>query len=213
MSENETVHVSSTGGQKAGNDERYDLIPADPLRLLARHYGVGAKKYDDDNWRKGYDWRLSFAALNRHLWQFWAGEDVDPETGTPHMIAVAWHGFTLAEFAAIHPEFDTRLKTLDERAVRQPADELPPLPKGATWGDFVRLAAEQAAVVQRVVDQLGDDERGAEWTDVDGDRWRWVDTPPDDTGWGIVFASNQVGTGRVKTVRWCGPFTEVVGNA
>ncbi|AXH46895.1 DUF5664 domain-containing protein [Mycobacterium phage Aminay] len=118
MSDNETMNVSTTGGQKAGNLERYDLIPAEPLRRLAEHYGRGALKYADDNWRKGYDWRLSFAALNRHLWQFWAGEDIDAETGTPHIIAVAWHAFTLAEFAEIHPEFDTRLTTLDDRAVR-----------------------------------------------------------------------------------------------
>lgn len=118
MSDNETVHTSATGGQKAGNDERYDLIPAEPLRLLARHYGVGAKKYDDDNWRKGYDWRLSFAALNRHLWQFWAGEDIDEETGTPHIIAVAWHAFTLAEFMAVHTEFDTRLVSPEDRSMK-----------------------------------------------------------------------------------------------
>lgn len=118
MSEGETIHTSSTGGQKAGNDERYDLIPAEPLRLLARHYSVGAKKYDDDNWRKGYDWKLSYAAMQRHANQFWAGEDIDTETGTPHIIAVAWHAFALAEFQQIHPEFDSRLKTVDERARR-----------------------------------------------------------------------------------------------
>lgn len=121
MSDNEIRHTSSTGGQKAGNDERYDLIPAMPLRKLARHFGVGAKKYDDDNWRKGYDWRLSFAAMMRHAWQFWAGEDIDEETGSPHLTAVAWHAMTLLEFTDIHPEFDTRLKTLDQRAVRKHA--------------------------------------------------------------------------------------------
>lgn len=118
MSTDETVQVSSTGGQKAGNDERYDLIPVEPLRKLARHYGIGAKKYSDDNWRKGYDWRLSYAALQRHINQFWAGEDIDEETGSPHMVAAAWHCLTLLEYAEIHPEFDTRLKTLDQRAVR-----------------------------------------------------------------------------------------------
>jgi len=121
VSTDETITTSSTGGQKAGNDERYDLIPAEALRLLAKHYGIGSKKYSADNWRKGYDWRLSFAALNRHLWAFWSGEDTDEETGTPHIIAVAWHAFTLHEFGIIHPEFDTRLKTVDARAIRPPA--------------------------------------------------------------------------------------------
>lgn len=115
MSRDETIHTSSTGGRKAGNDERYGLIPAEPLRMLARHFGVGAKKYDDHNWRKGYDWSLSYDALNRHLWQFWNGEDIDEETGTPHIVAVAWHAMVLAEFAQTHPEFDNRPSTLVNR--------------------------------------------------------------------------------------------------
>jgi hypothetical protein len=118
MSTDETINVSPTGGQKAGNLERYSLIPVEPLRLLARHYGIGATKYDDDNWRKGYDWRWSLDSLHRHLASFEAGEDIDPETGSPHIIAVAWHAFTLTEFSKTHPEFDTRLKTLDQRAAR-----------------------------------------------------------------------------------------------
>lgn len=118
MSRNEVRHVSATGGQKAGNDERYDLIPTEPWRLLARHYGMGAKKYGDDNWRKGYDWRLSFAAMMRHAQQFWAGEDIDEETGSPHLVAVAWHAIAMTEWGWTHPEFDTRLTTLDQRAAR-----------------------------------------------------------------------------------------------
>lgn len=123
--------TSSTGGRKVQKEERYDLIPAEPLRLLARHFGVGAEKYTErdaegnithdgaDNWRRGYDWRLSFAALNRHLWQFWAGEDIDEETGTPHIIAVAWHAFILDEFRRIHPQFDTRTQSVVADNVNQ----------------------------------------------------------------------------------------------
>jgi hypothetical protein len=108
LSKGETIKTSSTGAQKAGNLERYDLIPAEPLRKLAEHYGRGAQKYADRNWEKGYDWSQSFAALNRHLWQFWAGEDIDPETGSPHMVAVAWHAFALVEYMDTYPEFDNR---------------------------------------------------------------------------------------------------------
>lgn len=90
---------------------RYDCIPAEPLRLLARHYGVGAKKYADRNWEKGYEWHKSYDALNRHLWQHWAGEEIDEATGTPHLIAVAWHAIALCEYAVTHPEFDDRPKS------------------------------------------------------------------------------------------------------
>lgn len=100
--------VSSTGAEKGSKIERYDLIPAEPLRLLAQHFGQGAKKYADRNWEAGYDWSLSFAALMRHAWAFWGGEDIDAETGTPHIVAAAWHCFALAEYKNTHPEFDNR---------------------------------------------------------------------------------------------------------
>jgi Domain of unknown function (DUF5664) len=108
LSRDEKVYTSDTGAKKAGNLERYDLIPAEPLRLLARHFGQGCIKYEDRNWEQGMPFSRLFAALNRHLWQFWAGEDVDAETGSPHLTAVAWHAFALVEYLATHPEMDDR---------------------------------------------------------------------------------------------------------
>src|SRR5512146_2965093 len=81
----------NTGGEKGSKLARFDLLPVLPLTELAEHFGRGAKKYADRNWERGYKWSLSFAALMRHAWAFWGGEDIDPETGTPHIIAVAWH--------------------------------------------------------------------------------------------------------------------------
>ena len=89
-----------TGGQKGSKLARYDLIPHEALHALAEHFGRGAEKYDDRNWERGYDWALTFAALNRHLWAWWSGEDVDPETGSNHMTAVAWHAFVAVTFQA-----------------------------------------------------------------------------------------------------------------
>jgi hypothetical protein len=100
--------TSAKGGQKGVKLARYDLIPTEPLRLLAEHYGVGARKYDDHQYRKGYEWGKSFAAMQRHAWAFWNGEDVDAETGSLHIIAAAWHCLTLAEFIAQHPDMDDR---------------------------------------------------------------------------------------------------------
>lgn len=111
--------VSSTGGEKGSKLARFDLIPPQQLHRLAEHYGKGAEKYSDDNYRKGYPWKLSIAALERHLNAFKQGEDIDEETGSLHIIAAAWHCFTLAEFYDTHPEYDTRLKTVDQRAARK----------------------------------------------------------------------------------------------
>lgn len=52
----------------------------------------------EDNWRRGYDWSLSYAALQRHAWAFWNREDIDEETGSKHLIAAAWHCLTMAHW-------------------------------------------------------------------------------------------------------------------
>ena len=114
----DTVFVTSdTGGTKGSKLARYGQIPTHPLRLLAEHYGKGNEKYPTDpetgidNWRNGYDWNLSYDALQRHANAFWGGEDIDPETGSPHLIAVAWHCFTMVEWArneALTAMYDNR---------------------------------------------------------------------------------------------------------
>ena len=84
-----------TGGQKEGKLARFDLIPPDFLWELAEHYGKGCKKYDDNNWRKGYQWSLSVAALQRHLNLWLQGETFDKETNSHHLVAAAWHCIAL----------------------------------------------------------------------------------------------------------------------
>lgn len=69
--------TSSTGGQKGVKLARFDLIPAGPLRELAEHYGRGARKYANHQWRQGYEWSKSIGALGRHFNDFMAGKDYD----------------------------------------------------------------------------------------------------------------------------------------
>jgi hypothetical protein len=132
----ETRTKSSTGGEKGVKLARFDLIPVGPLTELAEHYGVGASKYDNHQWRQGYEWSKSYAALMRHLTAFWAGFDYDlcsndPDgcshvdtdgnpfvavrddacfnhTGSHHLAAVAWHSFCLLEFKDAHQDHDDR---------------------------------------------------------------------------------------------------------
>jgi hypothetical protein len=99
----------TTGGQKGQKRARYDLVPSRPLRLVAETYGIGAEKYEANNWRKGVDWSLNFAALNRHLWQWWEGQRFD-DAGFHHLAAVCFHAMALMEFEVTHPELDDRHK-------------------------------------------------------------------------------------------------------
>lgn len=96
-----------TGGQKGQKLARYDLIPPRAIEALAEHYGRGARKYADRNWEKGVDWSLSFAALQRHVWAWWNGEETDDE-GNSHLAAAMWHVAALIEYGATHPELDDR---------------------------------------------------------------------------------------------------------
>lgn len=87
--------TSSTGGQKGVKEERYDLLPKEGLDAIARVFAFGATKYADHNWRKGYEWGKSYAALMRHLTAFWAGETHDPESGLPHLAHAGFHVLVL----------------------------------------------------------------------------------------------------------------------
>lgn len=88
-----------TGGEKGSKLARFSLIPPEFVWALAEHYGKGAKKYEDRNWERGYKWSLSIDALERHLAQWKQGETHDAETGTHHLIAVAWHACALFIFS------------------------------------------------------------------------------------------------------------------
>ena len=103
-----TVADPTTGGLKNQKLARFDLVPVGPLTELAKHFGRGSEKYAERNWEKGYKWSLNYAAALRHMTAFWAGEDIDEDTGTPHVICAAWHMFALHEFSTTHPELDDR---------------------------------------------------------------------------------------------------------
>jgi hypothetical protein len=122
---------AKTGGEKGQKLERFDLIPVEPWRALAELYGAGSKKYADDNWRRGYAWRLSIGALQRHLAAWLSGKsydtadgtkggpiDVDAagkaiHTGSHHLISVAWHCFALFIFETHKLGTDDRAPTVD----------------------------------------------------------------------------------------------------
>lgn len=108
----EVRSVSSSGGEKGVKPQRLDLLPVLPLLLTSEHFAAGAKKYADHNWRKGYEWSKSYAALLRHLFAFWGGEDIDEETGSHHLQAVAFHSLVLLEYthAERYAQFDDRYK-------------------------------------------------------------------------------------------------------
>jgi hypothetical protein len=105
-----------TGGEKGQKLARYDLLPVEALRQVAIHYGLGARKYEDRNWEKGYAWGLSYGAAMRHLNDFWQGTDWDddPTLGQPtrHLAAAAFHVLALLHFSTMNVGTDDRTKAV-----------------------------------------------------------------------------------------------------
>ncbi len=74
---------------------RIDLIPPDVLLELGDLYTLGAEKYGDRNWEKGWDWGRCYAAMMRHGLAFWNGEQSDPVDGQHHLTSVIWNAIAL----------------------------------------------------------------------------------------------------------------------
>ena len=110
-----------TGAQKLKKDIRYDLLPVLPIAEISRVYAYGEQKYSSHNWRGGYDWSLSYAALQRHLSRFWDGEDNDPESGLPHLSHAGFHILALLEFMHTNRQKDDRYATAKSRELRADA--------------------------------------------------------------------------------------------
>lgn len=104
------ISTSSSGGKKEVKIQAFHLIPVDSLWALSRVYGVGASKYEERNWEKGYEFSKGYAALMRHANQFWNREDLDEETKCHHMACVAFHAFSLIHFSTNekYKQFDNR---------------------------------------------------------------------------------------------------------
>ena len=62
-----------------------DLFPFEALEEIAIVLQYGATKYAPHNWRGGFNWSRLFSAMMRHMWAFWKGEDIDPESGHSHL--------------------------------------------------------------------------------------------------------------------------------
>lgn len=110
--------TSETGGEKGVKPEAWALLPSEALEEIARVYAFGADKYAAHNWRKGYEWSKSFSALCRHIFAFWRGEDLDPESGLSHLGHAGFHILGLLTFWLDREQY----KRYDDRYVSATPD-------------------------------------------------------------------------------------------
>jgi hypothetical protein len=76
-----------TKGRKFdGGKLEYGLLPPLALEETVKVLTFGAQKYERDNWQKVPDAnRRYFDALQRHVWAWKQGEQMDPESGIHHL--------------------------------------------------------------------------------------------------------------------------------
>jgi hypothetical protein len=65
------------------------LLAWESLEQIAQVMGFGATKYTPGNWAKGLNQSRLLSAAMRHMFQYNAGEDKDPESGLSHLAHAA----------------------------------------------------------------------------------------------------------------------------
>jgi hypothetical protein len=78
-------------GRKFDKDKpQYSLLPDKALLEMVKNLTFGASKYAPNNWRKlANPKQRYFDAAQRHMWQWFSGEQKDPENNLHHLAAAA----------------------------------------------------------------------------------------------------------------------------
>ena len=103
-----------TGAKRLNEGKpRIDLV--EPLLIIeiAKVMTIGAEKYGDRNWEKGFKWSTVYASLQRHILAWYSGEDTDQESGLSHLSHAACNIMMLIHHNKYKKELDDRVKTVE----------------------------------------------------------------------------------------------------
>lgn len=98
---------------------RMDLLDPSFTEGVAKVLTFGAAKYAADNWRGGISYSRIISAIHRHLAAIQRGEDIDPESGEPHIYHIACNAQFYGWMMQYRPDMDDRwyssVKKVDDR--------------------------------------------------------------------------------------------------
>lgn len=100
----------SNGTKHDAGKAPLDLISPIAIVATAEVLAHGRAKYGPHNWRGGLSYGRLLAAVLRHLFAFMRGEDLDPETGLPHLDHAACGIMFLQEFYRTRKDLDDRYR-------------------------------------------------------------------------------------------------------
>lgn len=111
MGEEKELKTKMGGGLRynTGKAELHQ-VPTSLKYAVAKTLMYGAQKYEKGNWRKGMNWTTVSDCLERHMACWLDGEEVDEESGLPHLYHAACNIAFLIEYAQTCPELDDRFK-------------------------------------------------------------------------------------------------------
>jgi hypothetical protein len=87
---------------------KWSLVDFESLEDMVRVLEFGAEKYSVDNWKKGLPTKEIVESMLRHTFAYLNGEDLDPESGLPHLGHIQCNAMYLSYMGKHKPEFDNR---------------------------------------------------------------------------------------------------------
>lgn len=109
------VGIGDVNSKEKGSGARYNdgkadisLIPLCTLEDEARVWMYGKQKYAAWNWAKGMNWSVPLACAMRHIAAWQRGEELDAESGLPHLAHAMCNLRMLTLYSKTYPEGDDR---------------------------------------------------------------------------------------------------------
>jgi hypothetical protein len=92
-----------------GKSELQYILAMEGWEEIAKVGTFGAKKYARWNYKAGMPWMKLGGSLSRHLRSWLMGEDLDRESGLPHLAHLIYDALMLLDYSRNHRELDDRL--------------------------------------------------------------------------------------------------------